>query len=450
MFQLRYRGLDRTRWTDPQASRTWQLAGLSPELSYQVEVRALIGATWRTWTVGHGTPLAPEAGSTTTTTTTTTTTATTTTSVPSGGTDNPTVPAPSPLQPSLTITGEAGGIFAEAGVVVGASLYQFRHRVGSSTTKWEKPAESRIMNLPAPAGADVIIEARSLIGSTWQAWTTGHGTALPAGTTTTTTTTTSTTTTTVPPIVGPRPNVVVIMTDDQRYDDMWVMPQTIAAIGDQGVTFDAHYTNYSLCCPSRATMLTGQQASNHGVTFNSGPGQGYGGLDHGTAMPTWLQSQGYTTAHIGKFLNGTGTNVPPGWDEWFGLSRDVNKMYGFAVQTLAGERWTNGVYQTDWIGDTAEDFIRRHDDEPFFLQMWTSAPHGYQFGPPVPPTRYAGAQAGRSLPKPPSFRGSRCHRQAAPPIPRLRPRHLEHRQEHRTLACRALVPGPTRVAHGRR
>ena len=68
-----------------------------------------------------------------------------------------------------------------------------------------------------------------------------------------------------------RPNVVVIMTDDQDFRSMPVMPKTRRLIGAAGVTFDRNFVNYPLCCPSRATFLTGQYAHNHGVLWNNWP-----------------------------------------------------------------------------------------------------------------------------------------------------------------------------------
>ena len=61
------------------------------------------------------------------------------------------------------------------------------------------------------------------------------------------------------------PNVVVVMTDDQRYDDMRTLPRVRHLIGDAGVTFTRSYASYPVCCPARATFFTGQYAQNHRV-----------------------------------------------------------------------------------------------------------------------------------------------------------------------------------------
>ena len=119
-----------------------------------------------------------------------------------------------------------------------------------------------------------------------------------------------------------RPNVVVLMTDDQTVESMRVMPNVKALIADQGVTFDNSFVSYSLCCPSRSTFLTGQYAHNHGVLGNTAPNGGYYKLDSTNTLPVWLQRAGYQTIHLGKYLNQYGTKnpreIPPGWGQWYG------------------------------------------------------------------------------------------------------------------------------------
>lgn len=101
-----------------------------------------------------------------------------------------------------------------------------------------------------------------------------------------------------------RPNVVVVMTDDQTVADLQAMPRTRAAIAAQGVTFDRSYVSYPVCCPSRATYLSGQYAHNHGVLGLYPPTGGYGRFGHANVLPVWLERAGYATAHVGKYMNG--------------------------------------------------------------------------------------------------------------------------------------------------
>ena len=84
--------------------------------------------------------------------------------------------------------------------------------------------------------------------------------------------------------------------------------------------FEQAFASFPLCCPSRATHLTGQYAHNHGVLHNAGPFGGYTALDHANTLPVWLQRAGYRTMHVGRYLNGYefADGVPPGWNDWYG------------------------------------------------------------------------------------------------------------------------------------
>ena len=94
------------------------------------------------------------------------------------------------------------------------------------------------------------------------------------------------------------------MTDDQTVESMRVMPNVKTLLADRGVTFDNSFVSYSLCCPSRATYLTGQYAHNHGVLHNNPPFGGFIQLDSTNTLPVWLQGAGYRTMHVGRYLNG--------------------------------------------------------------------------------------------------------------------------------------------------
>ena len=117
------------------------------------------------------------------------------------------------------------------------------------------------------------------------------------------------------------PNVIVFMTDDQNVSSLEVMPNVRALLTQQGVTYTNNFSSYPLCCPSRATYLTGQYPHNHDVMWNSAPDGGYYKLRGNETLPVWMTRAGYQTAHIGKYLNGYGTQdpleIPAGWGEWF-------------------------------------------------------------------------------------------------------------------------------------
>lgn len=101
-----------------------------------------------------------------------------------------------------------------------------------------------------------------------------------------------------------KPNIVVLMSDDQTAVSQSVMAKTNELIGGAGATFANSFTNWPLCCPSRATYMTGQYARNHAVLGNQPPFGGFERLDTSQTLPVWLQNDGYYTAHVGKFLNG--------------------------------------------------------------------------------------------------------------------------------------------------
>src|SRR3954465_10835483 len=121
-----------------------------------------------------------------------------------------------------------------------------------------------------------------------------------------------------------RPNILVVMTDDQAAADLAQMPNVRKLLVKQGTRFTNAVDSFPLCCPSRATFITGQYAHNHGVFGNFWPYGWYGMKHRGNTLPHWLQKSGYRTALIGKWLNGYGAlnahgEVPRGFDIWRGL-----------------------------------------------------------------------------------------------------------------------------------
>jgi arylsulfatase A-like enzyme len=216
-----------------------------------------------------------------------------------------------------------------------------------------------------------------------------------------------------------RPNIVVLMTDDQTVESLRVMPNVKRLLADRGASFESSYASFPLCCPSRATFLTGQYAHNHGVLSNHPPEGGYYALDNSNTLPVWLQRSGYVTAHIGRYLNGYGnrspTEIPPGWSEWYGAVN--NSAFGFYDYTLNenGRLFTYGkspdAYQTDVYAQKAVDIVRRRAPagESFFLSVGFLAPHATEWGPgrqgeaALPAPRHLGRFSSEPLPKPPSF-----------------------------------------------
>ncbi len=221
-----------------------------------------------------------------------------------------------------------------------------------------------------------------------------------------------------------RPNVVVIETDDQTQESMKVMQNVNSLIGAQGATFANSFVNYSLCCPSRSTFLTGQYAHNHGVWSNISPDGGFDrfeALHAHNNLAVWLRHAGYYTALIGKYLNEYENKppVPPGWSEWHAVAPDPYRPYDYTTNdngelTRHGERPRD--YEQDVLTRKAVDLVQRRapKSQPFFLWLTYSAPHsGGPYTDPNPPTncddapkpppRYAHAFDSEPLPRPPNF-----------------------------------------------
>ena len=217
--------------------------------------------------------------------------------------------------------------------------------------------------------------------------------------------------------VGPRPapeeaaakpNVVVVMTDDQTVAQLSAMPQTRKLIGEQGVKFKRFYVTDPLCCPSRATFLTGQYAHNTGVISNGGA-NAVDALKEDATLGVWLQQAGYRTAFIGKYLNGYGLDdprhVPPGWSEWKALLEPTTQNYFDYDLNEDGDvvhfGTAPGDYKSRVIGHLAVDAIRHasRGNRPLFMYVGFNAPHA----PSTPAPRDAGTLAGTRAPRPPGF-----------------------------------------------
>jgi N-acetylglucosamine-6-sulfatase len=204
-----------------------------------------------------------------------------------------------------------------------------------------------------------------------------------------------------------RPNVVVVMVDDLDVDTMGQMleldlvPNIERYMVRGGVTFDQSFISNAICCPSRATFMTGQYSHNNGVLTVKAADEdgGVDALDDSSTLATWLQDAGYYTGHIGKYLNGYGTDrfsevpqfqpryVPPGWDHWQAtIGHTTYNTFNYRINdTVDGvtriKRYgeTAADYQTTVLTRRATRFIReaeaRDDAQPFFLMVTPLAPH---------------------------------------------------------------------------
>ena len=213
-----------------------------------------------------------------------------------------------------------------------------------------------------------------------------------------------------------RPNIIFVLTDDLDYASAQKMPQIRSLLVEEGASFRNAFTSQSLCCPSRATILTGLYAHNSGVKHIKAPDGGFikfrdEGLEEDT-IAVRLQEGGYRTAFFGKYMNQypsqkDPTYVPPGWDNWRGLIWE--QRYGYAPYNYQinenGEVVSYGSKTEDFVDDVlsgqATEFVRQAapDDKPFFAYVAPTAPHA----PATPAERHEGAFADEKAPRPPSF-----------------------------------------------
>jgi|SRR4051812_45961807 arylsulfatase A-like enzyme len=116
------------------------------------------------------------------------------------------------------------------------------------------------------------------------------------------------------------------------------MPNVQQLIADEGTTFERNYSPDPICCPARATILTGQYPHNHGVVDNVWPNGGFRAFDDSSTLATWLDPD-YRTGLFGKYMNDNGSQreyVPPGWDDFKTPTRRDTYRH------VAPNMWVNG------------------------------------------------------------------------------------------------------------
>lgn len=188
-----------------------------------------------------------------------------------------------------------------------------------------------------------------------------------------------------------RPNFVVVVLDDAAQTefadygelfgalDSTYMDDLNGLIADHGVTFPNFLASTPVCCPARASLLSGQYHQNHKVSTNSATAK----FAHGNTLARWLDDAGYETSLIGKYLNGyaCANPVPVGWDDWQHACKNTNSQYKYTIND-------NGVlvpyedaavdYQVDVISARAQETIGElaAGDAPFFVYLAPTVPHG--------------------------------------------------------------------------
>jgi N-acetylglucosamine-6-sulfatase len=201
-----------------------------------------------------------------------------------------------------------------------------------------------------------------------------------------------------------RPNVVVVLTDDQRWDSIDQMPQLTGST--EWARFANAFVDEPQCCPSRASILTGRYPQNTGVETNRDGAD----MNEKRTVATMLRDAGYRTGHYGKYLNGYPLGrrlyTPPGWNE-FVASFGPNDYYNYKLSE--NDRAVSygsepSDYKTDVLSAMARRFIATTKrSQPFFLYLALNAPHSQTGGRIVPASRNSGSCGGHTFEEPPSF-----------------------------------------------
>ena len=184
-----------------------------------------------------------------------------------------------------------------------------------------------------------------------------------------------------------KPNIVFILTDDMRKDDLKYMPKTRNLLRERGKYFENAFVSNPICCPSRATIMRGQYTHNTHVWENTNSSTG-GWEAYWTRgyqqdnVATRLDAAGYRTALIGKYLNQyQGTSVPPGWDKWFAILHPTTSNHFDYYINDNGTRRHYGsarrTYKTDVLSRQTRSFIGASAARgtPFFAYVAPMAPH---------------------------------------------------------------------------
>jgi arylsulfatase A-like enzyme len=215
-----------------------------------------------------------------------------------------------------------------------------------------------------------------------------------------------------------RPNIVFILTDDQRADTtdathalpgQKAMPSVRSRISNAGVEFTQGFATTPLCCPSRLSIFTGRYAHGHGVLVGE-TSEELAAFDDSSTLATWLDAAGYRTGLFGKYANGYSglwqsgqpPYVPPGWDEWHAFKNPGYSSYSLienGVQVNYGS--SEAEYSTDVLRDKVIAFIQESAalGQPFMVHFSPISPHS----PFQPALRHLGSLNTLAPYRPPSF-----------------------------------------------
>jgi arylsulfatase A-like enzyme len=208
-----------------------------------------------------------------------------------------------------------------------------------------------------------------------------------------------------------RPNIVLVLTDDLSSNLVRYMPH-LKSLMNRGMTFTNYTVTDSLCCPSRASIFTGEFPHNTGVLSNTAPSGGYAAFqansDQAHTFAVSLRRAGYRTGFFGKYLNGYAPLAepanPPGWSQWGAVDGHGYREYGYNLSLngkIVHHGFSPGDYLTTVLDRMGRHFIRTSAAAatPFALEIATFTPHS----PYVPAPTDVGRFASLRVPRTPAF-----------------------------------------------
>ena len=175
---------------------------------------------------------------------------------------------------------------------------------------------------------------------------------------------------------GRRPNIVVVLMDDLRWDELhctghpFASTPNIDRLAAEGATFRNAFVTTPLCSPSRACFLTGRYAHSHGITDNTDRSPASHRLQ---TFPQTLQAGGYETAFIGKWHMGVDDSPRPGFDHWVGFPGQGT--YFDPILNVDGRHIKETGYTTDILTRYAVELLERPRSKPLCLYMPHKAVH---------------------------------------------------------------------------
>ncbi len=217
-----------------------------------------------------------------------------------------------------------------------------------------------------------------------------------------------------------KPNFIVILVDDLRYDEFgagghpYMKTPHVDRLAAEGALFERAFHTTPICSPNRASIVTGQYASRHGIIDNVARDA------MSQRLPNYhlaLQKLGYETGHVGKWHMGNDGMPRPGYHHW--VSFDGHGSLNDPRLNVNGAYETRSGYMTDLLNQEALAFVERKRSKPFALFFAHKAVHPdahqaadgtldmSRFGGYIPAERHRGLYANGVFPKKPNMLSAR-------------------------------------------